>query len=83
MTHLARDTISTELASAIDQISEAVRQGHVVGAIFGLHLKGRRYMVNVAGTLARDPTLGRGINAALDDELARLVQGSTDSDTTL
>lgn len=82
-TSLARDTISRDLSEAGHQINEAIQAGHVAGIVFGMALKGRRYIVNVAGSLVRDPTLARGITAALDDELARLVQGKVDSDTTL
>lgn len=80
---LVRDTISRDLSEAGKQIQEAIEAGHISGMVFGAQLKGRRYIVNVAGTLARDPTLARGITAAIDDELSRILQGKTDSDTTI
>ncbi len=83
MPTLTKDNISRDLVDAGRQINEAIQSGNVSGMIFGCHLKGRRYIVNVAGSLARDPTLARGIAAALDDELARMVQGKMDSETTL
>lgn len=80
---LIRDHISRDLDEAFKQMHEGVRQGVIVGAVFGLALKGRRYHVNVAGTLVKDPTFGRGICSALDDELQAMVQGGATSDTTL
>lgn len=80
---LVKDTISRDLKEAGRQINEAIESGLISGMVFGASLKGRRYIVNVAGSLARDPTLARGVTAALDDELARLVQSRTDSDTTI
>ena len=67
---LVRDSISRDLAEAFKQIALGVEQGVITGAVFGLALKGRRYHVNVAGTLARDPTFARGICAALDQIFA-------------
>lgn len=80
---LVRDHISHELAEAFDQMAAMVREGTIVGAVFGVALRGRKYHVNVAGTLARDPTFARGVVAALDDELMVMVQGRANSDTTL
>jgi len=71
------------MEQAAIQLLEEVRSGNVVGLAFGIALRGRKYFVNVAGILAKDPTYARGIVAALDDELARMVQGKADSDTTV
>lgn len=80
---LQRDHISRDLVEAFEQLTEGVRQGVIVGAVFGIALKGRRYHVNVAGSLARDPTFARGIVAALDDELMGMVQGRADAESTI
>jgi hypothetical protein len=82
MPHLVRDQVSHDLEQAIKTLHEAVQAGHIVGLAFGVALKGRRYFVNTAGTLTRDPTFARGIVAALDDELSRMVQGRADAGTT-
>jgi hypothetical protein len=82
MTQLVRDQVSHDLAQAITTLHEAVQAGHIVGLAFGVALRGRRYFVNTAGTLTRDPTFARGIIAALDDELSRMVQGRADAGTT-
>lgn len=79
---LAKDTISRELSEAGAQLAEAIEKGQITGLVFGAAIRGRRYIVNVAGSLARDPTLARGIVSALDDELAGMVRGGVDSDTT-
>jgi hypothetical protein len=83
MTQLVRDHISRDLAEAFKQMADGVESGTITGAIFGLALRGRKYHVNVAGSLARDPTLARGVCAALDDELMGMVQGKASSDTTI
>lgn len=80
---LQRDTISRDVIEAFEQLLEGARQGTVVGAIFGVALKGRKYHVNVAGSLVRDPTFARGICAAIDDELMIEVQRRADASTTL
>lgn len=75
-TRLVRDTISRDVVEALETLAEGARSGAITGAIFGIIVKGRSYHVNVAGSLVSDPTLARGICAALDDELMQLVQSS-------
>jgi len=65
---VCRDTVE-----ALEQLLIAARAGHVVGAVFGVALLHHHYMVNACGTFSRDPVLGRGVVAALDDEMRRLV----------
>lgn len=79
---LVRDTISRDMEQFGQQMAEGIASGEITGIVFGAAIRGRRYIVNVAGTFARDPTLARGVVCAIDDELARMVQGRTDSDTT-
>ena len=80
---LLPDTISRDVVEAFEQLADGARKGHIVGAIFGVVMKGRRYHVNVAGSLVRDPTYARGICAALDDELMGMVHGRADSQPTI
>lgn len=80
---LIRDTVSHDVVEALEQLTELARLGELTGIVFGCSIKGRRYMVDAAGTFARDPTLGRGVIAALDDELQHMVQSRADSSTTL
>lgn len=80
---LLHDSISRDALEAASTIKEGVESGDVVGLVFGLQLRGRRYVVNVAGQCARDPTFARGIVGAIEDELRALIQGKADSDTTL
>lgn len=83
MPHVVRDHVSGSLVALLEQVLDQARMGAVTGAVIGLSLKGRRYHVNVAGALVRDPTFARGIVAALDDELAAIVHGRSQSDTTI
>jgi hypothetical protein len=80
---LIHDTISRDTAEAAAVIKGLVDSGEVTGMFFGLRFRGGRYMVNVAGRCAADPTYARGMLGALEDELSRMIQGKADSDTTL
>lgn len=81
--HLVRDQISRDMLQTCAQLLDAAKEGQITGLAFACTLKGKRYFVNVSGSLARDPTFARGVVAALDDELSRMVQGKADADTTI
>lgn len=83
MATLVRDQVSRDVLETAEQLLDAVRAGQIVGIAFGVALRGKRYFVNVTGTLARDPTFARGVVAALDDELMGMVQGKADAATTI
>lgn len=78
---LVKDSVSRDVIEALEQLLEMARTGDVTGLAFAAALKGRRYVTNVAGTCFRDATSTRGMVATLDDELAAIVQGRSDSDT--
>lgn len=82
-TQLVKDNISRQMVEAMEYLLHGAQEGIIVGAAFGIALKGKKYHVNVAGSLARDPTFARGIVAALDDELAAMVSGKANADTTI
>ena len=71
---LVSDTISRDTVEAARQILQGAESGEVIGMTFGLMLKRRRYIVNVAGECLRDPTFSRGMLGAMDDELRGIVQ---------
>jgi hypothetical protein len=82
--HLVKSTEpDKDLEQTITQLLEGVQSGVVMGVIFGAVIRGKRYYVNVSGTMARDPTFARGVLQALDDELQGMVQKKADFDTTL
>ncbi len=81
--HLVRDLVPRDLLETCLQLTEGVKDGHITGMAFACTLKGRKYFVNVSGTMARDPTFARGVVAALDDELSRMVLGDADAGTTI
>lgn len=84
MTHiLIQDHISTDAVEAFEQITDAARNGIVLGAAFALLLKRRRFMVNICGEAARDPVMVRGAILSLDDYLRDLVVQRVDARTTL
>lgn len=80
---LLHDFISRDTSEAAKIIKEGVDSGDIVGMVFALQLRGRRYAVNVAGQCARDPTFARGMCGAIDDELREMIQGRAASDTTI
>lgn len=80
---LIHDGISRVTREAAQEILEACDSGHAQGLAFVLVLKGKRYVVNVAGSAAENPTETRGMLCALDDELQRMVQGLADNTQTL
>ena len=70
---LVRETISHETIEALRQLHEGAVAGDIKGIIFGVTLKRGNFLVDSAGDCRKDPTRARGIAAALDDELARMV----------
>lgn len=80
---LLRDSISRDNVEAAKIIMEAAATGDIVGTVFALQLRGRRYVVNITGQCVRDPTFARGMVGAIDDELRDLIQGKAQSETTI
>jgi hypothetical protein len=78
---LIPDAISRDVVQALVELLEAAQEGQITGLAFAAVLKGRRYVVDCAGTCYSDPTLTRGVLAALDDELQHLVHARLDRDT--
>lgn len=70
---LVPDNVSHDTVTALEQLLEKAKSGEVIGILFGVLMKRRRYAVNIAGEARRDTALSRGICAALDDELSALV----------
>ncbi len=74
--------VSNDTVEAVKELLTMAEAGVLQGIAFGGMLKGRKYLVDCAGTACTDPTLARGIVAALDDELHRMVQQRIDRNTT-
>lgn len=82
MTHtLIHDHVSQDTVEAFDHLLKAAKDGQIVGVVFGVALRRGRYYVDCSGSLARDPTLGRGVVAALDDYLGAMVHRKLDQAT--
>ena len=77
---LVKDHISRELVEALKQLLHGAEAGQITGIAFAVALKNRRYLTNVAGTCYREPTIARGMVAALDDELSEIVRGRTEAE---
>ena len=83
MPELVHDHISHDTVEALEQLLEAARAGAIRRLIFGAILQRRRYLVNIAGDVARDPTFARGVCGAIEDELRNMIHQKAGSDTTL
>lgn len=70
---LLKDAVSRDTVEALEQLLEAAKAGEISGMAFAVSLRGKRYVTNTTGACYRDPTLSRGMIAALDDELSGLV----------
>lgn len=79
---LLRDAVSRDTIEALEQLLTAAKSGEIAGMAFAISLRGRRFLTNTTGACYRDPTLTRGMIAALDDELSNMVQGRA-QDTTI
>ncbi len=75
--------VSDDTVEAIKELLGMAQSGVLQGIAFGGLLKGRKYLVDCAGTACTDPTLTRGVVAALDDELRHMVQQRIDRNTTI
>lgn len=75
--HLITDIVSKDVVTALEELLESAKVGLITGIAFAAILKGRKYMVDTAGTAYTDPTLTRGVLAALDDELQTMVHSIT------
>lgn len=80
---LVADSVSKEVVTALEELLASAQAGLITGIAFGAILKGRKYLVDCAGTAYADPTLARGVLLALDDELQIMVHSRTDRATTI
>lgn len=70
---LVHDTISKDTVQALRQLLEYAERGELTGVAFAATFRKMRYITNVAGILAKNPTFCRGAIRALDDELAAII----------
>lgn len=78
---LVHDTISRDVVKALETLLDYARRGELTGLAFGATFKQMRYITNVAGVCAKNPTFTRGMMGALDDELAALIHSRDPEDT--
>jgi|GEM_PF-2092325 len=70
---LVRDAISQDTVTALRQLLVLAEQGELTGIAFTATFRKMRYITNVAGMLAKNPTFCRGAIRALDDELSAII----------
>lgn len=78
---LVRDHISRDVVTALETLLAYAKRGELNGLAFVATFRKMRYITNVAGLCARNPTFTRGCLGALDDELAFLVHQRDPEDT--
>jgi len=70
---LVRPGINQDALDAVDKLRDDILKGTTIGfAVVAMH-KTSLYTIDVAGECKRHPTLTRGMVAALDDELERIL----------
>lgn len=79
---LVQAEVSKDVVTALEELLVSAKAGHVTGIAFGAILKGRKFLVDCAGSAYADPTTARGVLAALDDELQIMVHSRVDRNTT-
>lgn len=70
---LVPDKISTDTIEALQELLADAKSGKLIGIAFVGMYRSRQYIVNCAGETRRNPTITRGMLAALDDDLAKAV----------
>lgn len=80
---LVRDEISQDTVEALEELLRSAKNGQLVGIIFGVMMKHRRYMVNSAGEARRDPTFALGMCHMLTSEMIALVHDDSGPMTSL
>ncbi len=70
---LIHDRISRDVVTALETLLDYAKRGELTGLAFGATFRKMRYITNVAGVCAKNPTFTRGMLGALDDELAAIV----------
>ena len=70
---LVRDAISQDTVKALQQLLAYAERGELTGIAFAATFRKMRYVTNVAGILAKNPTFCRGAIRALDDDLAAII----------
>lgn len=71
---LVHDTFSKDTVAALRQLLDYAERGELTGIAFAATFKRMRYITNVAGLLAKNPTFCRGAIKALDDDLALIIR---------
>jgi hypothetical protein len=70
---LVSEVFSNEPLQCLLKLLEQAKEGEITGFVVGVTLRRNRYAVTVCGEPKRDPCYGRGVAAAIDDELRELV----------
>lgn len=78
---LVHDALSKDTTQALRQLLAYAERGELTGIAFAATFKKMRYITNVAGLLAKNPTFCRGVIAALDDDLALIIRNRDPEET--
>lgn len=74
--NLVPPAVSGDTVQALEYLLQEARAGRLVGLAWVCMIRGRLYEVDAAGEAKRLPTYARGLLRRLDDELAKIDDGS-------
>lgn len=78
--HLIHTGASREVAEVLTGLLEAAHAGQITGLVFGVSLRGQKFLVDAAGSLHRNPVTGVGVATMLTVELEhRIRRKATDT----
>lgn len=78
---LVHDRISRDTVACLETLLDYARRGELTGIGFVATFKRMRYITNVAGQCAKNPTFTRGALCSLSDELAAMIHVRDAEDT--
>lgn len=67
--------ISQDTVLALEEMLADARAGRIVGLVIAAMYVEREYVVGATGEAFRSPTFARGMVAAIDDQLSRMISG--------
>lgn len=78
---LVHDQISRDVVKALETLLDYARRGELTGIGFVATFRKMRYITNVAGACAKNPTFTRGALCSLSDELGALIHSRDPEET--
>lgn len=71
---LLQPSASHEVVAVLQGLLDAAKAGHLTGLVFGISLRGQKYLCDAAGTLHRNTVTGLGVATMLAAELEHRIR---------